>query len=1406
MGFMKMMSGRINSPAVSIARRSRALPAWQGILLTAALALLVFLAGASSAWAQATTSVRGTVTDPSGSAVVGATVTLANPESKTERTTTTGTQGEYQFLLLSPGTYTLKVSATGFAGYEQTGLQLLVNTPATANVQLKLGQATQTVTVTGEAPALNLVDASLGNSFDQTQVMQIPLDGRNVPDLLSLQAGVAYTGNRPDMQLPAYKDQDTRSGAVNGARSDQSNITLDGVDVNDQSNGYAFTSVLPTTQDSVQEFRVTTSNYDAEQGVGSGAQVSLVTKSGTNSFHGSLYEYNRNTATSANDYLIKRSEFNDNQPNKPLKLIRNVFGTSVGGPIRKDRLFFFVNYEGSREREEQGALRNVPSPSLRDGVIQYACAPILDANGNVVQTAAQVCPNVTPVQGNSGKIYTAQPGFFALSPMQITNLDPLGKGQNPVTLNYFNQTYANIVGNDNSVGDGFNYVGFRFRAPVSLDDNVFIARLDYHLTQNGKHLLFWRGALHNLSYPQAPFLPGTLPQQTILDHSKGFVVGYTAVLNPSTANTFHWGFTRQSTGFVGNTNQPWNTFITLDQGINYSHNFQVPVHNLLDDFSWTKAGHTFQFGTNIGFVRNPRVSSLHSWNTGEGATFWMFPVGFANTAGVGCPAGVGSPLDPCYGSPTVGGPFPEPASSTAYDYPMLGLLGMVSLVKTNINYDRQGNIVPPGTPIKRDWGLDWYEFYGQDSWRVKPNLTVTYGLRWSLFPPPWEVNGFQASPTCSNAVAAAQVPPTPTCPPGTFDLGKYFNQNMKNMENGLGYADAPLISYILGGSANNGPGLYHFEKTDFSPRFSVAYSPRPRNGLLKSLFGEGDKTVIRAGFSTVYDRPGMQILNTFDSVEPAGLSATLENACCTDGAGQVPRITDLHVIPAVNVIGSQYIRNPLPPGQFPQTPASGFGIGQAITWGIDQSLKTPNAYAIDFSIGRELQKGFSLQLSYVGRLGRRLLTQRDLAQPLDLVDPKSKIDYFKAGTAITQLANKAASICPQSSFNAFGPLCVTQLSVPQFDQALGPTAAYWKDLLKASGSSTPPPAGTTYVMPISLPITNTPDIAQAVYALYVGSGGFAGDEVVGLGNVDLYGLLADSAANSYYFNGKTGELLNQQLTTDYAWSSVGRSNYNGLQATLRKRFSHGLQFDLNYTYSKSIDFTSGAARLGFSGTDNIGAPGSRLVNAFSPNQARAVSDFDTTHQINANWIAELPFGKGRRFGHNSGGFVDAIVGAWQLSGLARWTSGFPFTIDNGQFWATDWDEQGSGQLIAIPKAGAFKQPDGTVSVFANPAAALSDYVHPFPGQSGSRNVLRGDGFASWDMNLSKRWKMPYAEGHSLQFRWEVFNVANLTRFNVQAGLGDATTSSLQSVPGTFGDYTGLLTQPRVMQFALRYEF
>ena len=209
-----------------------------------------------------TTSLRGTVTDPTMATVSGASVTLASPERGFTRTITTNASGDYEFPQLQPGTYQLTVERSGFRKTEQKQIQLLVDTPAIINLKLEVGTASETVEVAGEAPVINTTDASVGNAFNETQVKSLPMEGRNVPDLLSLQAGVSYIGNRTDID----RTVDTRSGAVNGARSDQSNITLDGVDVNDNAAGDAFTSVLPITPDSVQEFRVTTSNYNADEG------------------------------------------------------------------------------------------------------------------------------------------------------------------------------------------------------------------------------------------------------------------------------------------------------------------------------------------------------------------------------------------------------------------------------------------------------------------------------------------------------------------------------------------------------------------------------------------------------------------------------------------------------------------------------------------------------------------------------------------------------------------------------------------------------------------------------------------------------------------------------------------------------------------------------------------------------------------------------------------------------------------------------------------------------------------------------------------------------------------------------------------------------------------------------------
>ncbi len=895
-----------------------------------------------------TTSLRGTITDPTQATISGAQVTLSSPERGFSRTVTTNPSGAYEFLQLQPGTYQLTVVMTGFRKAEQKQIQLLVDTPSTINVKLDLGATTETVEVSGEAPVINTTDATIGNAFSENQVKSLPMEGRNVPDLLSLQAGVAYTGNRPDIN----KTVDTRSGAVNGARSDQSNITIDGVDSNDNANGEAFNAVLPITGDSVQEFRVTTSNYNADQGRSSGAQVSLVTKSGTNSFHGAVYEYHRNTVTSANDYFVKQSQISSGESNRPPKLIRNIFGAAVGGPIIKDRLFFFANYEGGRQREENSALRVVPTDAFRDGVMMYQC------------DVATACPGGT-VQGVSGQSYPVQDGYFGLSPSDLSGMDPVTavpKGPNPVMLAYL-QTFPHP--NDNSVGYGVNFQGYRFKGPIANDHDWYIARVDYKLNASGTHSLFWRGGLRNDKRNDVPYLPGTPPIQSFVDYSKGFALGYSAALSNTVLNTFRWGYTRQSVGRIGNDDtQQFIFFRTLnnnevgdnsDLAVVRSKSFQVPIHNFIDDISWSRGKHTLQFGTNIGFARQPQSSFVNSFSQGVTNASWL------DTGGM-----VGQGAD--HMDPGANG-FPEvfPDFAQGYDYPLATLLGMVAEVDAQYNFQRDGSALPDGTAVKRRFAQNYYEFYGQDSWKVRPNLTVTFGLRYSLFSPPWETNGLQVSPTIS--------------------LSNWFDQRRAGMLQGIPSNQNPLLSFDLAGPANGKAGFYHWDKKGFAPRLAVAWSPEP-------------KTTVRAGFGMVYDHLGQTLLSTFDNQGSFGMATSLSNGGGVQTVASAPRVTDLHTIPHTDYDGNQIFADS-PGGTFPtQFPPEAFQV----YWGMDDKLKTPYSYMLDFSVGHELPHGFALQATYVGRLAHRLLTQTDLAMPLDLVDPKSGLDYFKAIRPLSEAA------------------------------------------------------------------------------------------------------------------------------------------------------------------------------------------------------------------------------------------------------------------------------------------------------------------------------------------------------------------------------------------------------------------
>jgi Carboxypeptidase regulatory-like domain len=406
---------------------------------------LFFLLSASVLCAQSSlTSLRGTVTDTSGAAVPGSLVTIENKAAAYHAERTADGTGGYQFLQLPPGTYSITATGSGFAA--QTAVaELLVNQPATVNLTLSVQATTVTMNVSGASETLNTTDASLGNAVNNATIEALPMEGRNVPDLLSLQPGVLYLGHNINQNF------DSRSGAVAGSRSDQGNVTLDGVDNNDQVNGYAFTGVLRSTLDSVEEFRVTTTNANANEGRSSGAQVSLVTRSGSNQLHGSLYEYNRNTITAANNWFNKQAQAAAGEPNIPGKLIRNTFGAALGGPVKKDKVFYFLNYEGQRTAENQQETAVVPTASYAAGNVSYT-----SGGQNVTLTRAQIAAMDPNCHG--------------------TGTCPWGPGVDPYAL----QTLVQYPLNNGFVtGDGLNTGSYTWSAPNPTVLNTYIAKIDY---------------------------------------------------------------------------------------------------------------------------------------------------------------------------------------------------------------------------------------------------------------------------------------------------------------------------------------------------------------------------------------------------------------------------------------------------------------------------------------------------------------------------------------------------------------------------------------------------------------------------------------------------------------------------------------------------------------------------------------------------------------------------------------------------------------------------------------------------------------------------------------------------------------------------------------------------------------
>jgi len=1230
-------------------------------VLVIAAVLFTFVLGMLNVSAQSGTSaINGDAVDPQGNRIAGATVTLTNAEKNFTRTQTTTESGRFTFNLIPPGKYQLEVEGTGFKKAVVKDVSALTDKASEVEVALEVGSVNESVTVSSGAGEvlLNTQDATLGNNFVNQQITQLPLEARNPISLLTLQPGV------------------TRAGNVTGARADQSNITLDGVDINEAQTNDINAPVLRLNAEAVEEFRVVTSNPNATQGRSAGAQISLITKSGTNEWHGSLFESHRNTVFTANNFFNNRSGIP-----RPA-LIRNTFGGSLGGPIIKDRAFFFYSYEGRRDASQSSVpARTVPLASLGRGDVRFRGCP----------------PGVTPCTVSNSQVIT-------LPKATLATLFPT-VGLNDTAINVL-ASAANRYGTNAPGGDTLNTGGFLFNAPNQTKLNAHQARFDFNLTKDGTQQLFLRGTYQSDTSPVSTTNPQQFPDtpiRTRWSHPLGYVAGHTWAIDSHRTNSLRYGVTRLAVSDQGDTtgNDIFFRFVYTPTTESYTSSRVNPVHNITDDFSWIAGSHTMVFGTNIRVVRNGRADFGPGFD--QALTNPLFYQSSGNVLL----------------APITGAGYTITSNNDDLKAALAAVIGRYSQYTARFNFGIDGKPIQTGTPVKRDFATEEYDVYAQDSWKLSPNLTLTYGLRYGLSKPVYEQNGFM---TTTN-----------------IPLGEYLQRRIESANNGVNYTE-PLI-------VNKADSLYNWDKNNFQPRFAVAWSPDAGNNWFGNALGRNGKSVIRAGVAVTNDYFGQQLAVTFNSQNTLGFASsqttpansfnvTTRPAPLFTGFGQ-----DVRSLPLITVPSSL---------SFPQQQPS--NNARRIESSLDSHLVSPINYSWNISYERELPHGMVIETAYIARIARNLLAGRDSVQTnLNFRDTKSGLTWMEAATVLEQLRRNNTPIANVQPIAFFENLYTPGSIGPAF--------------FGASGAS----------------LTNT----QAVYRDALQFNG--NDWTTTQDDLDAF------SGHRYFYQPQYGALA--------VYSTIGTSDYQGATVSLRQRLGATLTYDLNYTFSKSLDDVSGLQ------TDAPFTP--FILNAVDQQQQRAVSDFDVRHVLNANLIYQLPFGKGRHFLSDTHGVVNAILGGWQISSIFRYNSGLPVEapLDFGG-WPTNWNRRNYVVRIAPIEASPTRGGAKPANLFSDPAAAFHSLRSGEPGERGDRNIFRYPGYVDLDLGLYKSFEMPWSESHKLEIRWDVFNVTNTQRLTSVDGftVGLDPFKPTAAPNGAFGNFTAIQGTPRVMQVGLRYSF
>ncbi|HEX4169828.1 MAG TPA: carboxypeptidase-like regulatory domain-containing protein [Bryobacteraceae bacterium] len=1305
------------------------------------LASLLWLASPASPQNTSSGTISGQVTDPQGAAIPGAQVSLTDKTTSAVRTSLSNDTGRYDFFNLPPGVYDLAVTHAGFSETRLPQQKVDVGLVLTLNVSMQLGGTSSIIEVTASAGAeLQTSNATVGSTVSGLQLNSLPNIGRDANAFILLQPGVAPTGN------------------VAGTVNDQNGFQLDGGNNSSDMDGnmtqYTASSgtttgatggtpsgVIPTPIESIDEFKVSTANQTADFNGSAGGQVQMVTKRGTNDFHGAAYEYFLSSAVGANLWKNNHTPSGhlDYTPNP--KTHQNRYGVAFGGPLTPrfwgGKTYFFVNYEGRRYPQSATVERTVPSQLLRDGIIQLP-------NSAGIYQAYNL--NSSPVTVN-GKTYMP-------ATCGATLCDPRGLGLNPIVNQIWSKQMP--LANDPQFGDSYNTQGYLANISVPQTSDNYTIRLDHdfgdkwHFMSSYRYFTFKQNTSNQ--YDIGGVLGGSLGSAVATaprDQKPSYWVGgLTTTISPTLTNDVHYNYLRnfwqwgtdgappqlpglggaiEIGGESGGQNNALIPYNVNTQNVRQRF-WDGQDNSVRDDLSWVKGNHLLQFGGS--YQRN-----------------WDFHQRDDNGAGIfnNTVYQVGGALSGIsFGPANIPASLPSNQVSN-WENLYTEVLGIVSQPQTL--YTRAGSnlsLQPLGTNLFDQVTIPYYNLYFSDTWHIRSDLSLTYGLGYQIEMPPTEAQGKQTMLVYQNG----------------NQIGAEAYLQAKEAAALQGQVDNPNVGFALIGNVAGHPKYpYNPFYGGLSPRTALAWNPSFTDGLLGHVFGQ-NKTVLRGGWSRIYGRLNgvnqvlVPLLGTSISQPVQCIGASTAGACL--GSGGVTPTTAFRIgtdglvapLPAV----TSTLAQPYYPGQNSNAAA---GDGTVI----DQNFKPDRSDVFDFTIQRQLSNKLSFELGYIGRIIRNefQLINLDAVPTMMTLNGQSFANAFAnvygevaAGQAVqTQPFLESVMGGPNSAYCKGYSSCTAAIASKQKTQITG-TQVYnlWTNLSKTS----------SWTLGRTLPDSAPAQTASLYEATSLGYGNYNGAFAT-FTIRDWHNL---TAASNFTWSRALGTVSQAQSTS----STTVLDPWN-LQTM------YGPQpFDIRFVYNLSVVYSPhwleghrylypvlGGWNFAPLFTAQSGVPlevsiGSGTTNCQSFGESNCSSDST---------------------------FENAVLTA-------------PYTQGNSV-------HQNVTSSTTVASAGNASKGGSGLNIFGNPSAALSDFRRLILGvdtTSGGAGVLRG--FPTWnlDMAISKDFKIPIREGMGLTFNAQFSNMLN----HFQAA---NPTLNIDS-PTTWGVVTTQANTPRQIEFGLRLHF